>query len=95
MNQAHYRIALDVDLADAQVQLICRRGDTSRVLRGSHDGFGESVMKNAALLRRRFGCRFGRGAENPSYWSCRRTRIAAIGLPDGFHTALCRFPSPC
>lgn len=33
MNQAHYRIALDVDLADAQVQLICRRGDTSRVLR--------------------------------------------------------------
>lgn len=27
--------------------------DTSRVLRGSHDGFGESVMKNAALLRRR------------------------------------------
>jgi len=27
--------------------------DTSRVLRGSHDGFGENVMKNAALLRRR------------------------------------------
>ena len=27
--------------------------DTSKVLRGSHDGFGESVMKNAALLRRR------------------------------------------
>ena len=27
--------------------------DTSRVLRGSHDGFVESIMKNAALLRRR------------------------------------------
>ncbi|MBE6919207.1 MAG: spore germination protein [Ruminococcaceae bacterium] len=27
--------------------------DTSKVLRGSHDGFGESLMKNAALLRRR------------------------------------------
>jgi stage V sporulation protein AF len=27
--------------------------DASRVLRGSHDGFGESVMQNAALLRRR------------------------------------------
>ena len=27
--------------------------DTSRVLRGSHDGFGENIMKNAALLRRR------------------------------------------
>ena len=27
--------------------------DTSKVLRGSHDGFGESIMKNAALLRRR------------------------------------------
>lgn len=27
--------------------------DTSRVLRGSHDGFVESLMKNAALLRRR------------------------------------------
>ena len=27
--------------------------DTSKVLRGSHDGFVESIMKNAALLRRR------------------------------------------
>ena len=27
--------------------------DAGKVLRGSHDGFGESVMKNAALLRRR------------------------------------------
>ena len=27
--------------------------DTSRVLRGSHDGFVENVMQNAALLRRR------------------------------------------
>ena len=27
--------------------------DASRVLRGSHDGFGESLMRNAALLRRR------------------------------------------
>lgn len=27
--------------------------DTSRVLRGSHDGFVENIMKNAALLRRR------------------------------------------
>lgn len=27
--------------------------DSSRVLRGSHDGFGESLMRNAALLRRR------------------------------------------
>ena len=27
--------------------------DTSKVLRGSHDGFGENIMKNAALLRRR------------------------------------------
>ena len=27
--------------------------DTSKVLRGSHDGFVESVMENAALLRRR------------------------------------------
>ena len=27
--------------------------DASRVLRGSHDGFGESLMMNAALLRRR------------------------------------------
>ena len=27
--------------------------DTSRVLRGSHDGFVESIMKNTALLRRR------------------------------------------
>lgn len=27
--------------------------DTSRVLRGSHDGFVESIMENAALLRRR------------------------------------------
>lgn len=27
--------------------------DASKVLRGSHDGFGESLMQNAALLRRR------------------------------------------
>ena len=27
--------------------------DTSKVLRGSHDGFVENIMKNAALLRRR------------------------------------------
>lgn len=27
--------------------------DTSKVLRGSHDGFVESIMANAALLRRR------------------------------------------
>ena len=27
--------------------------DTSRVLRGSHDGFVENLMQNAALLRRR------------------------------------------
>lgn len=27
--------------------------DTSRVLRGSHDGFTENIMENAALLRRR------------------------------------------
>lgn len=27
--------------------------DTSKVLRGSHDGFVESIMKNAALLHRR------------------------------------------
>lgn len=27
--------------------------NSSKVLRGSHDGFVESIMKNAALLRRR------------------------------------------
>lgn len=35
MNNAHYRISLDVHSAESQVQLICRRGETGRQIRAA------------------------------------------------------------
>ena len=39
------------------------------------------------------GCRCDHGAKNPAGWSSLQIHIAAAGLPDVSHTALCRFLS--
>ncbi|MBQ1459764.1 MAG: spore germination protein [Oscillospiraceae bacterium] len=51
--------------------------DASRVLRGSHDGFGESLMINAALLRRRIR------------HSALTMEIHQVGGRTGLDTAIC------
>ena len=51
--------------------------DASRVLRGSHDGFGESLMMNAALLRRR--------VRHPTL----TLEIHQVGGRTGLDTAIC------
>ena len=59
--------------------------DTSKVLRGSHDGFVESIMANAALLRRRIRA----PDRKPHFdWAARRRAVgAALAVADGMRVA--------